>query len=86
MSGNCLSDGLILGFSLYAAGEFGERIIRVVGFLFPHDRLTLNASAIVFSAFVDLYLSIYPSIVLYRLQLPRKKKIYLSIALGLGLV
>lgn len=32
----------------------------------------------------DLYLAIYPSIVLYRLQISRKKKIGLSIALGLG--
>ncbi|KAI1872076.1 uncharacterized protein JN550_004279 [Neoarthrinium moseri] len=37
-----------------------------------------------FSAFVDLYLSIYPAVVLYKIQLPRRKKIGLSIALGVG--
>jgi hypothetical protein len=39
-----------------------------------------------YSAFLDLYLSIYPSVVLYKLKMPRKKKIYLSLALGLGCV
>jgi hypothetical protein len=39
-----------------------------------------------YSAFLDLYLSIYPSVVLYKLKMPRKKKIYLSLALGFGCV
>ncbi|KAK8848708.1 integral membrane protein [Apiospora arundinis] len=39
-----------------------------------------------FSAFVDFYLAAYPSIVLYKLQMARRKKIALSIALGLGVV
>ncbi|KAK8057264.1 hypothetical protein PG996_011201 [Apiospora saccharicola] len=39
-----------------------------------------------FSAFVDFYLAAYPSIVLYKLQMARRKKIILSIALGLGAV
>ncbi|KAI0892183.1 hypothetical protein F4806DRAFT_248208 [Annulohypoxylon nitens] len=37
-----------------------------------------------FSAFVDLYLSVYPGVVLYNIQLPTKKKIALSAALGIG--
>lgn len=37
-----------------------------------------------FSAFVDLYLAIYPGLVLVRLGIKRKKKIALTIALGLG--
>lgn len=37
-----------------------------------------------FSAFLDLYLAVYPSIVLYKLQMTRKKKIALCGALGIG--
>ncbi|KAJ8106572.1 hypothetical protein ONZ43_g7024 [Nemania bipapillata] len=37
-----------------------------------------------FSAFVDLYLSVYPAAVLYKIRLPLKKKIALSAALGIG--
>ncbi|KAK8015870.1 hypothetical protein PG991_008758 [Apiospora marii] len=39
-----------------------------------------------FSAFVDFYLDAYPSLVLYKLQMARRKKIVLSIALGLGAI
>ncbi|RMZ72390.1 integral membrane [Pyrenophora seminiperda CCB06] len=38
------------------------------------------------SAAVDLYLALYPALVLYRLRINRRKKIALSIALGLGSV
>ncbi|RYC62754.1 hypothetical protein CHU98_g3445 [Xylaria longipes] len=37
-----------------------------------------------FSAFVDLYLSIYPATVLYKTRLPTKKKVALSALLGIG--
>ncbi|KAI6087249.1 hypothetical protein F4821DRAFT_116399 [Hypoxylon rubiginosum] len=37
-----------------------------------------------FSAFVDFYLSIYPGVVLCKIQLPTKKKVALSAALGIG--
>ncbi|KAK8115656.1 hypothetical protein PG984_012158 [Apiospora sp. TS-2023a] len=36
------------------------------------------------SAFVDLYLAVYPSIVLYGLQMPLRRKAAFSVALGLG--
>ncbi|KAF4119522.1 hypothetical protein GMORB2_4652 [Geosmithia morbida] len=39
-----------------------------------------------FSAFVDFYLAIYPAIVLFKLQLPFRKKFALCIALGIGSV
>ena len=39
-----------------------------------------------FSAFVDLYLAVYPSFVLFKLQMSPRKKIALSAALGLGTV
>jgi hypothetical protein len=37
-----------------------------------------------FSAAVDLYLAIYPATVLFTLQMKRKRKIALSVALGIG--
>ena len=36
------------------------------------------------SAATDLYLAIYPAIVLFHLQLPIRKKLALSAALGIG--
>ena len=41
-----------------------------------------NLTAI--SAAVDFYLALYPALVLYKLRMNRRKKIALSIALGLG--
>ncbi|KAK7956682.1 uncharacterized protein PG986_005904 [Apiospora aurea] len=38
------------------------------------------------SAFADFYLAAYPSIVLYQLQMPGRKKFALSVALGCGVV
>ena len=38
----------------------------------------------VFSAFVDLYLALYPAVVLFKLQMPLKKKLALTVALGIG--
>lgn len=38
------------------------------------------------SAAVDLYLAVYPAVVLYRLQINLKKKVALSVALGFGSV
>lgn len=40
----------------------------------------------IFSAFVDLYLAIYPGVILFSLGIKRKKKIALTVALGLGCV
>ncbi|KAI6371870.1 hypothetical protein MCOR25_003898 [Pyricularia grisea] len=39
-----------------------------------------------FSAFVDVYLAVYPAVVLFNLQLSLKKKLALSSALGIGSV
>lgn len=41
---------------------------------------------LVLSAMVDLYLAIYPTVVLLRLQMSLKKKLALCAALGLGAV
>lgn len=37
-----------------------------------------------FSAFVDLFLAIYPGVVLFKLQMSLRKKIALTSAFGLG--
>lgn len=36
------------------------------------------------SAFTDLYLAIYPAVVLFSLQIPLRKKVALTGALGIG--
>lgn len=48
--------------------------------------MKLTTYAVAYSAFVDIYLAVYPAIVLFQLQLKLKKKIALSIALGIGCV
>lgn len=70
-----------------------RRLTAVCPFLYPlkgHDapgemRKRENAeSDTAISAFVDLYMAVYPSFVLFRLQMSLRKKIALSITLGLG--
>lgn len=41
---------------------------------------------IALSAFLDLFLAVYPATVLYRLQMNRKKKIGLMMILGMGIL
>lgn len=41
---------------------------------------------IALSAFLDLFLAVYPATVLHRLQMNRKKKIGLMIILGMGIL
>ena len=45
-----------------------------------------NYVSLAFSAFVDLYLAIYPGYILFHLQMSLRKRIALSAALGLGSV
>ncbi|KAK0370408.1 integral membrane protein [Colletotrichum limetticola] len=52
----------------------------------PDILINFSIYAGTFSAFVDVYLAVYPSIILYRLQMPIKKKIALSSALGIGAI
>lgn len=51
-----------------------------------HHIVNYSLYAGTISAFVDIYLAIYPSLVLFKLQLKLRKKIALSFALGIGLV
>jgi hypothetical protein len=39
-----------------------------------------------YSAFVDVYLAVYPAVVLFKLQLKLRKKIALAVALGIGCI
>ena len=41
---------------------------------------------VAYSAFIDLFLAVYPASVLFKLQLNLKKKVGLSCALGLGVM
>jgi hypothetical protein len=43
-------------------------------------------TTIALSAFMDLYLAVYPAIILAGLQMNMKKKIALGVALGIGSV
>jgi hypothetical protein len=46
----------------------------------------LTKRVVAFSAFVDIYLAIYPTVVLMKLQMNLKKKLALCCALGIGSV
>ena len=49
------------------------------------SQLTSSAAvSLAFCAFVDLYLAVYPGLVLFRLQMSLHKRIALIAALGLG--
>lgn len=52
-----------------------------------NDRVVqTNRNVTALSAFVDLYLSVYPAIVLWKLNMSVKKRLALMCALGLGSV
>jgi len=75
----CWSPWILIWWATWSGCEF------VAPFLgSPHkvvDHLLIETD---FSAFLDLYLAVYPSIVLYKLQMNRKKKLALGGALGIG--
>ncbi|KXH44964.1 integral membrane protein [Colletotrichum salicis] len=52
----------------------------------PDILINFSIYAGTFSAFVDVYLAVYPAIVLFRLQMAFKKKVALSCALGIGAI
>jgi hypothetical protein len=83
LQGTCMPSTISTGYALYAACKKTHIPIRAV-IRGPHKLMRMHLLA--YSAFLDLYLSIYPSVVLYKLKMPRKKKIYLSLALGFGCV
>ena len=54
-------------------------LITVRLWIQANDKLRIAASA-----FVDLYLAIYPAVILIKLQMSHKKKIALCAVLGFG--
>ncbi|KAK2047218.1 integral membrane protein [Colletotrichum somersetense] len=52
----------------------------------PSILINYSIYAGTFSAFVDVYLAVYPAIVLFKLQMRLKKKLALSCALGIGAI
>lgn len=57
---------------------------QVRSFCFSVYRAELTITAL--SGSIDLFLAIYPATVLWKLQMNRKKKIGLSVTLGLGVM
>lgn len=80
VEGSCMPKSVLIAYCQYAGGMFGiDRTLEN-----GKQQLTkLRDTA--FSAFVDLYLAVYPTCVLYKLQMNAKKKLALCFALGLGL-
>lgn len=77
VSGTCLSKSVLIGYATYSSGGFCHALCWVAhGFT--------NSLQIAFCAFADVYLSVYPAVVLSKLQMDIRKKIALGIALGLG--
>ncbi|OBR14527.1 LOW QUALITY PROTEIN: Integral membrane protein [Colletotrichum higginsianum IMI 349063] len=75
IKGTCISTDILIWFSVYAA----------VAQRFPSGRSPgTDGVYAAFSAFVDVYLAVCPTVVLFHLQMPLKKKIALSCALGIG--
>jgi hypothetical protein len=73
VQGTCWSPWVLIYYAIVAGGK---SLHLKLGYL------TENFVAI--SAAADLYLAIYPAVVLYRLRISRKRKVALSVALGLG--
>ncbi|KAJ5603288.1 hypothetical protein N7537_006244 [Penicillium hordei] len=66
----------------YATFNGGERCS--MGLVIPVTVTDYRHAWTAFSAFVDLFLAIYPGVVLFKLQISLRKKIALTAALGLG--
>ncbi|KAI1013844.1 hypothetical protein LB503_010536 [Fusarium chuoi] len=75
--------------TIFVAGRVYTRK-RIIGALHLDDWFTIVAVVCPLalfaslSAFKDLYLAVYPAVVLFHLQMNKRKKIALSFALGIG--
>lgn len=74
----CRPMKVLVDYAIFTGG-----MLRCFQEYLPNSMLTW---VLAFSAFVDLYLAIYPSAVLLPLQMTLKKKMALSAALGFGAV
>ncbi|KAJ0161504.1 hypothetical protein CTA2_6107 [Colletotrichum tanaceti] len=78
----CVTAGLLLGRCTPARSLWD---FSTQGTCISTDILIwFSVYAAAFSAFVDVYLAVYPAVVLFRLQMPLKKKFALTCALGIG--
>lgn len=80
VQGKCLPVEVLINMSFLAGSECSIAV--------SHRGSCLLTALLVlgFSAFLDFYLAIYPAYRLLKLQMPLRKKLALSSALGFGLV
>lgn len=79
VTGKCFSKQILVAYCIYAGG-------MTTLFATQLSAPLTQFSPTAFSAFVDVYLAVYPAIVLFGLQMSTKKKVALSCALGIGSV
>lgn len=75
--GKCKDVKILIDYAIFTGGEC--RVILEIACL-----ILTNEHHAALSAFVDLYLAIYPVTVLWKLNMSTRKKLALSAALGLG--
>lgn len=78
----CRDIWILIHYATFNGGRLSSSRSPFLQCFMHQPMLTLLA----ISAFVDLYLAIYPSTVLFKLQMSLRKKIALSAAMGLGAV
>jgi hypothetical protein len=79
MPHNCLAPGVLEGLAFWASSKLTT----------PDEKAKRRLTTVpcpASSAFLDFYLAVYPAVVLWKLQMPVRKKLVLSCALGMGLV
>lgn len=82
----CWDPWVLVRYSMVAGCKFHSRYNFRFERIMNEILLTFPITRIGFSAFTDLYLAVYPTIVLFKLQINNKKKIALCFALGIGSV
>lgn len=85
IEGKCAPKEDIIKYSLYAGGMLSAwGMGRGKGGI--NCTVCLHRVSAAFSAFVDVYLAVYPAVVLFKLQMKLRKKVALIVALGIGCV
>ncbi|KAG7062682.1 integral membrane protein [Colletotrichum scovillei] len=74
VKGTCFDVNILVAYCIYAGLLHNEALLLVAD----------TCRCLAFSAFVDVYLAVYPAVILFGLQMAIKKKIALSCALGIG--
>lgn len=81
VKGTCFSKSIQVAYCVYAGGK--AHYVPICSLNRPLANLAKYPQK-AFSAFVDIYLALYPTVVLYKLQLTLSKKLALCCALGIG--